>query len=434
MKRKLWLGMIGLAAASTAQAAIVTLTMSYNESPSSSAVATGSFTVYATVSQGDNRGLFAYGIDLAAADNTTTTLTALVNRGPHGVWNVDDLDPEYDPDNNSYPTYDGGFGTGRGANIGTGVVSGVQDLAKIPNLVRIYGFGQTPGTMDSNRPAPYQNDPAASNGGQVSFKPYTADANTDIHNGDTPLNTSGGLNNKSGVTNLPAGTIRLITGKWTGAAPLIQVGPTASTGISVWSLADPTPGQENKNEKVEGNNLVVQYRDWAGTTVTPATAVLGGTSTNTITPVGGNIAVSGSNGHYVSEVDPLSDPSLTKGSAPIVGIGDEAGFIYVMAKLNGTPAEIAAALASSTTDIDATSGDANFAALHAAYDSQFTGGSFNALFKMPNITGAKVFNYDFSGFPTVTFDQLAAVPEPATMGLMAFAGMGLLARRRRNRA
>jgi hypothetical protein len=145
--------------------------------------------------------------------------------------------------------------------------------------------------------------------------------------------------------------------------------------------------------------------------------------------VGGAIAVSGANNSYVSEVDQLLDPSVSWGSAPIQTIGDEAGNVYVMAKLSGSAADIATLLGQLVSDVDAT--DSQFAPLHASYDSAFGAGGFNVLFKFPNMAGSKVFNWDFSFAPQVTIDQLAVVPEPATMGWMAFAGMGLLAGRRR---
>ena len=146
--------------------------------------------------------------------------------------------------------------------------------------------------------------------------------------------------------------------------------------------------------------------------------------------VGGAIAVSGSNNSYVSEVDQLLDPSVNKGSAPIQGIGDESGNIYVMARLSGTAADIAAVLGNTTQDVDAS--DAEYSPLHVAYDTAFGNGGFNALFKFPNIAGAKSFNWDFTfGHPNVTVDQLAAVPEPGSMCMLAVAAGALWRRRRR---
>ena len=63
--RKLWLGVIGVAAASTANAAIVTFTMSYNDDGGGGGAgsAPGVFAVYATDSA-DNGGIFGLGLDL----------------------------------------------------------------------------------------------------------------------------------------------------------------------------------------------------------------------------------------------------------------------------------------------------------------------------------------------------------------------------------
>ena len=66
------------------------------------------------------------------------------------------------------------------------------------------------------------------------------------------------------------------------------------------------------------------------------------------------------------------------------------------------------------------------------YDSQFGGGGFNLLYTQPNFAGAKVINWDFATNTGAVIDQLAVVPEPASMTLLGLGGLGVLARRRRN--
>jgi hypothetical protein len=143
---------------------------------------------------------------------------------------------------------------------------------------------------------------------------------------------------------------------------------------------------------------------------------------------GGFIQVTGANHSYRSEVDQLLDPSMNTGNAPVQTIGDEAGGLYVMAKVTGDAAAVAAVL----TEFNNASGDSQAPLLHANYDSLFGAGGFNLLYRQDNFAGAKVVNWGFTTNTGATIDQLAVVPEPATMGLLAFAGMGLLARRRRN--
>jgi hypothetical protein len=150
--RKISALLTGFLLASSAKAAVVTYTLALHEGSNGLPSAANSFAVYATVSS-DNSGLFAYGVDLKGTGDVggPTTLT-LVNRTPTGTWDIDDADPNYDGE--IYPTKSGGFSTGRSANTVTGVVSGVQDLAKGDDLVRIYGVGQVAHRMDDFRPPP----------------------------------------------------------------------------------------------------------------------------------------------------------------------------------------------------------------------------------------------------------------------------------------
>src|SRR5262245_6386991 len=96
--KKLWLGIVGLAAASTANAAVVTFTLSVHEAANGTVTAASQYAIYATVSQGDNSGLFAYGVDLkGTADAGGPTTLTLTNRTPSGKWDADPADPNFDP-------------------------------------------------------------------------------------------------------------------------------------------------------------------------------------------------------------------------------------------------------------------------------------------------------------------------------------------------
>ena len=74
---------------------------------------------------------------------------------------------------------------------------------------------------------------------------------------------------------------------------------------------------------------------------------------------------------------------------------------------------------------------AQFQSLQAQFGNQFGAGGFNALFAIPNAAGPKVFNWDFSNFPGVTLDQLAAVPEPGWISAIGILGLMILRKRRR---
>jgi hypothetical protein len=394
-------GILSLAASASVQGAVVTYTMVWNQGASFAAVA-NQYSVWATVSKNDNAGLFAFGVDLKAPSEGGPTTMTLVNRSPNGTWDIDDTDPNYD--GGIYPTKYAGFGTGRGASAVTGVVSGVQDLAKDADLIRIYGLGQVGLRMNDFKPPP-------ENGtlGPIPYKTYAAAANTDS---TTVIPTN--------CAALPAGSVRLATGSWTGARPTIDA-LSVNTKASVWKVSHPN-GNEN-----EIANLQISYTDCLEL---PSPFALGSSAVYPNRAVGGAVSVSGANGSYVSEVDPLVDPPANNGSAPIQTIGDEAGNIYVMVKLLGSQADIDALLGVSVADVSVV--DPQYAPLHAAYDAQFGPGGFNALFRFNNVTGAKVFNWNFEGTvaPNVTVDQIAAVPEPSVLGLL-LPGIALLARRRR---
>src|SRR5205823_4564561 len=66
--RKITSFLAGLCLTASANAAVVTLTMRLHESPSGTITPNNQFNLYATVSQGDNSGLFSFGIDF----NTTS--------------------------------------------------------------------------------------------------------------------------------------------------------------------------------------------------------------------------------------------------------------------------------------------------------------------------------------------------------------------------
>jgi hypothetical protein len=385
---------------------VVTYTLSLHESTACSFTANNQFTVWVTVEQATNSGLFAFGVDLTGtADAGGPTGMTVVNRTPNATFDADPSDPNYDP-SNPPPTKYIGFGTGRGASGVTGVVSGVQDLAKGEDMIPLFEYGQKPIILNQSKPGPI-----IVQGVPVAYGNASSAANTDSVIPPLPCT----------ATAPTPGSGRLLTGTWTGTAPSIQT-TSVNTKASVWKLSHPN------NTENEVATLQFVTRD-----LTPVLDSTGLTATpqNPNQAVGGSILVSGSNGNYASEVDQLLDPSMNKGSAVIQGIGDESGNIYVMAKLVGTAADIGAVLAALSNDVDAS--DSQFAALHAAYDGAFGGGGFNALFKFPNITGSKAFNWDFStGHPNVTVDQLAAVPEPASLSLLGIGVAALLLRRRRN--
>src|SRR5205823_2045918 len=108
-----------------------------------------------------------------------------------------------------YPTKFFGFGAGRATNSITGIGSGVQDLSKGPDLIPLFGFGQTARTANGLRPPP-----DTSTGVPVAYGNAATATNSDASWGN-PCNPAGGAA-------LPAGSARLLTGTWIGTAPTIQ--------------------------------------------------------------------------------------------------------------------------------------------------------------------------------------------------------------------
>jgi len=363
--------LVMLSAGAVAQAATVTFSLSPNDDGSGTH-APGMFAVYADVSL-DNGGLFAFGVDLQG------NIDAFLNMAPRGEFRDA-------PGGALNPIKYLGFSAGVTEDPVAGKISGLPDLAKGSNLIPVYGFGQEDGDLNNFRPPGYN--------------PYF----------DSNGNAPGSAYKKH---------LLLGIGTYSGAMPTWQRGSVDNKA----SVYDNRSGTESVLATLQLNEII--FDDFSNVRLTSA-------AEHANQAVGGAILVSGSNGKYASEVDQLQNPSVALGSAPIQTIGDEAGNVYVMAKLLGVESEIAAAL--SAPDVAsrvAGPTDSQYASLHASYDAQFGGGGFNALFKFPNVAGPKVFNWDFSSHG-VTIDQLAAVPEPGTIGLIALAATGLVLRRRRN--
>jgi hypothetical protein len=384
---------------SCAHAAVVTYTLSLNEGPTGQCQP-NSFALYASDSKGDNPGLAGFLVDMNGAADGGANLTSLINRSPWGTFDVDPADPDYDPDV-PYATYAAGFGSTRTNQLNDAIVSGLQRGSTGFQIIPVGGFGQTAGDMSTIHPPPARNP----NGTLVSYQNYHPVGNIDVRYG-----TSGTL--------LPAGSLRIATGAWSGAvAPSFDPQSLDNRSL-VWS-----------SSSLQSDTLARSlYRTMDFCAPRPLASV---SLTNSIPPgsnnetAGGAIIVSGSNGNYVSEVDEQNYAQMFPASAPVQSIGDESGNVYVMAKLTGSASDIAAVLAALDQDVD--SSDPSFAQLHAEYDAQFGGGGFNGLFRFPNIAGPKVFNWDF-GYP-VAIDQLAVVPEPG--GVMILLASVALWRRQR---
>ena len=245
--RKILAAIAGVVLASSANAASVTFTLSFNES-ATGAVAPGQFAIYATVSKGDNDGLMAFGVDLLGSGQVGGPVgLTLISRTPNGTFDVDPTDPNFNP-GEVYSTQFIGFSTGRGATASTGIISGVQDLPKGgQDAMNIYGAGQVVHAMNDFRPPPN-----TSSGVPVRYGGYVpTNAGTD--------NPIGNPFNRNGVMLLPEGSMRLATGTYDVGGPL----PTFELGspnlkASVWKLSHPN---DTENEFA---SLSLCLRDFSG--------------------------------------------------------------------------------------------------------------------------------------------------------------------------
>src|SRR5882724_5104626 len=130
--------------AAGARGAVVTFTLSIDDDGSGNSGGSftpGSFAIYADVSQGDNFGLFAFGVDLVDGP-----IDFIANLTPQGQFRK-----------TGSPTKFVGFSAGVTEDAASGKISGLPDLAKGINLIPAYGFGQSGGDLNALKPAGYGN-------------------------------------------------------------------------------------------------------------------------------------------------------------------------------------------------------------------------------------------------------------------------------------
>jgi hypothetical protein len=381
--KKFWLGIVGLAAAATTADAAVLFTMSLDDNGLGAPTA-GQWAVYASVSS-DSQGLYGFGVDLLPFTGT------LLNRA-NGVVMENSSDGAQ---------LNLGFSAGRTSDAAAGKFSGLGDLGAGAAMKPVYTFGKQADNLNNYIPPEFDTQTAVFGAGRANY-------GVETWGGPTP-----GAPLFDGVAK---NMFLLGRGNYTAGTPAFDTA-SVDTLASVYLT---NTGTANGRAPLffAARDLIVQQ---ANSFTLDATATKG-----TNQAVGGNIAVTGANNSYQSEVDQLLG-NVAIGNAPIATIGPE-GPIYVMAKLTGTAADIAAFLADTTNDVG--SGDSQFAPLHANYDAAFGAGGFNALFRFDASANNRTINWE-STIAGVTVDQLAAVPEPASLGLLCVAGVGLLARRRR---
>jgi hypothetical protein len=392
--RKLLLGAASIAAlAAAVEAANVTYTLSLNDN-GQGVKTMGSLAVYATVSP-DNGGLYGFGVDLEGTFPPNLPPPALPTwRNMTPNWNLSDPDGIVTTPlgfnlvrADATIAAQGKFGAGQGLEPGT--------------FIPLRNFGISPGTADSYKPdASWSRAPGAGGGGAATW--------------GNPIASP------DGVLPIPQGSALIGTGTWTGPNPTWNTG--ADTAATVW---------ESVNSLVRiPATVTLLTRNLDAGVVQTFKAEFGATAD---TPVLGTVNVTGGAGNYESSVLTVT-PGAGAGGVNVNTIG-EPGVRYVMLELGGT-GDINAVL----TGLDALAGvdvidnaaeDPEFADLHGAYDVRFADGAFDALLRLNAAAGNNALNLNLGGVAGVTIDQVAVVPEPATIGLLSVVGVGLLARRRR---